>query len=259
MMSTGRSLYAKELRRAREALGMTRDQLAAAINFSRSLIEKVEAGTVPPSPEFTAAVSRVLRDGIDVATHFERIREHSREQTAVPDWVRTWFDMEPHATRLRSFELSVVPGLLQIEEYAAAQLHGDREKVAVRLGRQQILDRERPPSYVAVIDERVLRYPVGGSAVMTKQLAHLCAMAERFVIQVLPADCGTYDHLDGAFAMATVDGRDYLFCDVPAWGVMVEDPAIVSTMNERWEAIRAEALPRRQSVELIQRMAEQWT
>src|SRR5690606_5248552 len=121
---------------------------------------------------------------------------------------------------------------------------------------QSVLD--RGVVYVALIDERALRYPVGGPDVMAKQLEHLIDLADKLVMQVVPANCGTYVHLDGSFIIATVDGREYVYVDTPTKGILLSDQNVVSQTKERWDLIRAEALSRRQTVEFIREVAEEW-
>lgn len=221
-----RSLFGSELRRAREAAGLSREQLAEEINFSASQIEKVEVGTKSPSEQFAQAADEALEaDGL-----LQRIRRNVLTEAATPDWVRQWFGLEQQASRLLAFELSLVPGLLQTEEYARALLGGDEAKLAVRMERQVVLGKL---TLIAVIDERALRYPVGGRDVMARQVEQLIEQSDRMVIQVLPAECGTYRHLSGPFRIATVDGRDVAYADSPASGVVMSDPEVVSRLKDR--------------------------
>ena len=251
-MSWVSGLFASEMRRAREEAGLTREQLAEAAAFSVSLIEKVETGQRGPSEQFASVMDDVLKtNGL-----LSRIRRHALTHDATPEWLRSWFDVEQQATRIMSFELSLVPGLLQTEEYAETLLQGNEAKLAARVERQSIL--ERDITYVALIDQRALRYPVGGPDVMAKQIEYLIGLTDRFVIQIVPADCGTYLHLDGSFSIATVDGREYAYADSPVRGLLLHDPEVLSRTKERWDLIRAEALSRRQTIEFMQEVAEEW-
>jgi len=240
------------MRRAREEAGLTREQLAQASAFSVSLIEKVETGLRGPSEQFASVMDDVLKtNGL-----LSRIRRHALTHDATPEWLRDWFDVEQQASRIMWFELSVVPGLLQTEEYARELLSGDEARLTARLERQSVLD--RGAAYVALMDERALRYPVGGPDVMAKQLEHLIDLADKLVMQVVPANCGTYVHLDGSFIIATVDGREYVYVDTPTRGILLNEQNVVSQMKARWDLIRAEALSRRQTVEFIKEVAEEW-
>lgn len=92
---------------------------------------------------------------------------------------------------------------------------------------------------------------------MYDQLLHLAKV--RANIQVLPIEAETYLHLDGSFAIATLDGSSVGYVDTPAKGVLISDSELVSRLRRRWEAIVAEALPRGQSRDLIVKVAEIWT
>src|SRR5690606_39340074 len=109
-----------------------------------------------------------------------------------------------------------------------------------------------------LIDQRALRYPVGGPDVMAKQVEYLIDLTDRFVIQIVPADCDTYLHLDGSFGIATVDGREYAYADSPVRGLLLNDPGVLSRTKERWDLIRAEALSRRQTIAFMREVAEEW-
>lgn len=246
--------FADELRRAREAAGLTQEQLAAKMYVSKSLIAMVETAQRAPVKDFAAAADEALgADG-----RFDRMRERLLRGEATPEWFRPWVDYEREATDISWFEPLVVPGLLQTEEYARALLEsGDSDQVenlvATRLERQQVLERARVS---VVIDESVLHRSVGGAEVMHRQLTWMVSC--RAVVQVLPYGAETYRHLDGSFAFASVDGVKVGYVDTPARGFVLEGPSVGSKLQQRWDVIRGEALPRRQSRELILKAAEAW-
>src|SRR6185437_606986 len=142
---------------------------------------------------------------------------------------------EAQARRLRSFEPMVVPGLLQTEAYARAILStrvGSTaeeldEAVAARIGRQRILDREHPPELWVILDEMVLRRPVGGPEIMREQLAHLTQAARRphIVIQVIPLAAGAHEGMrGGAFVIAEfADSAAVAYQDAASSGQIIED------------------------------------
>lgn len=118
-------------------------------------------------------------------------------------------DFESGASMIRTFEALLIPGLFQTPDYAAAVLRGSRvlsdgdirRKVAGRMRRQEILASEGAPHVWVVIDEAALRKRVGGDKVMTEQIRHLTAMAERpnIDIQVLRDRAGSHAAMEGAF------------------------------------------------------------
>lgn len=245
------SLFGSELRRARESHGWSRERLAEEINFSTSLIEKVEAGSKSPSESFAEAADESLgTEGL-----LRRIRRHIQRQDAMPEWFRSWPDIEEQATTLRLFELVIVPGLVQTEGYARALLDSD-DKVAARLARQDIFAQDHPPEVVIVLDEAALRRKIGSAETMQEQLKHL--MQVPACVQVLPADAGTYLGVDGSFTLATLDGREVAYVQNPARGFVLDDPEIASKLGRRWDTLRGEALPQRQSQQLIMKAAEEW-
>src|SRR5262249_128389 len=129
-----------------------------------------------------------------------------------PSWFRPFAQPEAEAPSLRTFQLVLVPGLLQTPEYARAVLstRGGAaaddvdQAVTARLERQAILDRDDPPLLWVLIDEGALRRPVSGRDVMQAQVEHLGEMAggRNGVIQRMPAEVGAHQGLVGAFVIA---------------------------------------------------------
>jgi transcriptional regulator with XRE-family HTH domain len=196
------------LRRLREEARISREDAGAAIRSSASKISRMELGR-------TAVKARDLTDllalyGVGDEAERESMRALSRYGSvpgwwqdygdAVPAWVKPYLGLEQAARLIRSYDLQLIPGLLQTPGYARAVFslpggsHGERaeRQLAVRLRRQEILHRAEPPHLWAVIDEAALRRPVGGTAVMRAQLEHLLEISQlRHVnLQVLPFRAG---------------------------------------------------------------------
>lgn len=259
------SLFAGELRRFRSAARLSQEALAQRINFSAALVAKIELCQRRPTRDFARRCDAVLETG----GLLERIQQVLGPGPVLP-WFRQWAAFEQEAIALRCFQLSVVPGLLQTEGYARALLAsgglltGDQveQQVAARLARQEMLARDNPPMFTAVIDERVLHQPVGGRAVMRDQLVHiakLCADRPRVRVQVVPTSAGAYAGLNGPFVIATlVDGDDVAYLDDQLQGRLVERGDDITVVRQLWESIRSETLNEQQSVELILKVAESW-
>jgi transcriptional regulator with XRE-family HTH domain len=259
-------LFGSELRRARTAAGFSLEGLSPLVQYSPSTIAKVETAARRPRLDFVRRCEKVLHtDGLLLRIH----------ATIGPDaglpWYREWFAIESTALALRSFQLSVVPGLLQTEAYARALLRAGglldeeqvEQQVANRLDRQATLTRESPPHFAVVVDERVIRQPVGGRQVMREQLRHLLAVCDaqpRVRIQVVPTATGAYAGLNGPFVIATPDeGDEVAFRDNQGKGDLVEEPDEVAAMRQLWESIKSEALSCQQSMKLIGEVAESWS
>ncbi len=258
--------FAAELRAQREARGWTQAETADRMGYSQSVVGKLEACTVRPSEMHAQKAD----EAFGLPSTFQRLRESLLVMPAYPDWFREWPGKEAEATQLRSFELLIVPGLLQTEAYARALLRtrmGVTEDefeamVAARLERQVILDRDKPPTLWVLLDEGVLHRPVGDAQVMYEQANHLAAAAARpnIVVQVIPRSVGAYEGLRGPFVLASfASGPDIVLQDAAVYGSVVESDAGVAAARAAWEAIKSEALSRSASIDLIEKVAEQWT
>jgi hypothetical protein len=137
----------------------------------------------------------------------------------LPSWFETYLGLEAAATTIRSFETQVVHGLLQTEDYARAVTRGGRKaatadeierRVAVRLKRQELLRRPDPPRVWSVMDEAVLRRPIGGPALMRAQFQHLIEVAEgpHVTLQVVPFASGGHAGESGSFTVLRFEERD---------------------------------------------------
>jgi hypothetical protein len=111
--------------------------------------------------------------------------------------------------------------------------------------------------FVALVDEIALRQPIGGDEVMKQQYRSLAEAAERWIIQVVPQMAGMYRRLDGPFVIATVDGTDHVYTPTQRGGYILDSPEAVAEVKWVWEAIRAEALPKQQTRDLILEMADE--
>jgi transcriptional regulator with XRE-family HTH domain len=139
------SLFAAELQAARAKAGMSREDLAARINYSASLIGMVETMRRVPRLDFAQRCDQAF----GTTGTFARLHRHLRT-APFPAWFRPFAQHE--ATSLRWFEMTLVPGLLQTADYSRALLStrigADEDEieqsVAARLERQTVLDRENP-------------------------------------------------------------------------------------------------------------------
>jgi transcriptional regulator with XRE-family HTH domain len=264
-------VFGAMLRHYRTAAGLTPEELGARIYVSASQVRKVEEGTRTPTEALTQACEALpeLNSHGALTTLREILKDHLRHR-AYPGWFEAWPDHESHAQRLRNFELVVVPGLLQTEAYARAVLRtrvGATEEeldeaVAARLERQQILEREHPPQLWVLMDEAVLRRPVGGAELMAEQLEFLASTAQRphIVLQVIPLVAGAHEGMrGGAFVLADFqDGPSLGYQDTAVAGQIVEGASEVEALAVTWDTLRLEALPRSASAELVEEVARTW-
>jgi len=263
------AFFGAELRRARAAAGLSQEQLGQRMGYSGALVGKVETGDRAPSRDFAKRCDQALpaADGL-----FLRIYTLiQRWNGGYPSWFGDWVEAERRATSLCNWEPLLVPGLVQTADYARVLFGAWRtadspdeleQLVSVRLERQSIFERPDPPSFWVIVDEGVLRRRIGNEKIMHDQLMLLADVADRprVTFQVVPAEVGAHVGLSGAFAIASADGTSTVYVEGPNQGQVTDAPSMVATVSATFDILRAEALPRGPSRDLIGRVAEeQWT
>src|SRR5690606_25231312 len=210
-VSSARKRFGVDLRRWRDRAGMTQAQLASAVFLRQSQISGVERGSKGTKREQIVRMDAVLNAGGVLVKRWDDLHK----EDGYASWFRDVVAIEREATEIRTYQLSVVPGLFQIEPYIRAVIQTGRpgdtaaeiqEAVEARLKRQEILRAERGPVVKAVIEEHVLRRPIGGRAIMRQQLEHLLELSAspRVTIQVVPMSSEVQHGIDGAFILFTV-------------------------------------------------------
>lgn len=200
----------RELRRLREAAGVSRERAAAELECSTSKMSKIETGKAT----IRAAEVRVLleRYGVEDRDAVLRLARDARRRSSyrVPDWAKTYLGLEAEAAELRIYEPELVPGLLQTSAYASVVIQAanpardPREverMVAARVERQERLRSEDAPLLWAILNEAVIRRTVGGREIMGRQLEYLASLAEdpNITIQVLPFRTGAHPAMGSSF------------------------------------------------------------
>ena len=222
-----RMLLGAQLRRLREASGISAEKAGYEIRASRSKISRMETGRVGLKVRDVEDLLTLY--GVTSAPQRAKVIALARRSRApewwakyndiLPDWFETYLGLESAATSIRSFEMQFVPGLFQTEDYAravttlghrAARVDEIERRVGLRLKRQELLARAQPPRIWAVMDEAVLRRPVGGLPVMRAQLRHLVEAARmpRVTLQVVPFARGGHAGASGSFSILRFEERD---------------------------------------------------
>jgi len=268
---TPEGVFGKELLYYRERAGLTQTELAALVNISHDVISKIEKGRRGPADDLPVRLDAL--DQLDTRSALARLWENLRDASrnrAYPGWFVPWPEYEAKATALRTFQLMVVPGLLQTPDYARAVLRtrvgiteDDIEaEVAARMARQAVLDGDKPPLLWVVLTEVALRHPVGGPEVMRVQLAKLAAAARlpHVIIQVIPTGRGAHEGFRGPFILAEFPDRPpAAYQDTAVSGQVIENAAEIAGLMTLWDTLKSEALPRDASLALIEEVAETWT
>ncbi|WP_217161937.1 helix-turn-helix transcriptional regulator [Streptomyces sp. AC512_CC834] len=254
------TLFGTRVRRLRTAAGLTQAQLGELTHVVSTRITQIErASGAKPTLELARALDAALgAEELLVELWPYVYRE------AFPDWSRAFIAHSERAVSIRQYAAHLVPGLLQTEEYARAvlslgmTLDGGaeqlEERVAARMGRQERLTAPGRPELWVVLDEAVLKRPIGGDDVMRAQLERLVEVAAEphITVQVFPFEQGGHDALGGSLTVLTLpDGSEVAYTEGAHYGQLVEEPADVRHLSGNYDRVRADALPTVMSLDMI--------
>jgi transcriptional regulator with XRE-family HTH domain len=259
-----RMVLGKRLRQLREQAGVSFDEAARAIEVTALTVrrmEKAEVGLrIPYVKELlrTYGVSDTeIEDFLSLAREANQPGWWHKFRDVLPEWFSAYVSLESEAQVIRLYEPQYVPGLLQTHDYAAALLRVgfpnvspedvDR-RVALRLRRQDLLVKPEAPAIWAILDETVLRRPVGGSEVMRAQIDRLVEATERpkIRIQIMRFAAGPHPGAYGPFhyfRFGFSELPDIVYTEGLAGAQYVDQPAEVVTYLEVLDRMSVQAEP----------------
>lgn len=256
--------FGNELRLARKHKDLTQEQLAAAVNYSRSLLAQIETGQRSARPDLV----RRLDDVLETHGHLARLWEMANRDGA-PLRTSDLRYYEEQATTIRIFENGSMPALLQTPAYARVMLSEGRpvrvddetlaELVTARLDRQAIFGLPEPPAVWGVLDESVLQRGFGMPEVMKGQLAHLLDLmrSRRVDLQVLTFGSGPYPATGPFRIIDRADAEPMVYVNTTGDGLSLIRPDVVRRYGEVFDILRSQALSLRDSARFVEtRMAE---
>jgi transcriptional regulator with XRE-family HTH domain len=267
-----RRRLALELRRLREAAKLTCEEVAEHLECSASKISRVETGRVSVSPRDVRDMLDLYGVPVEQRAGLVQLARDSRQKgwwhaysDAIQPQFATYLGLESAASEIRIYEVSLIPGLLQTEDYARAVISAglmsnpsediDR-RVALQMARQPALTRDDPPRLWAVLDEAALRRRVGGAGLMRMQLEHLLGLAglPNVAVQVIPFGGGAHPAMGRPFVILVfpelVD-TDVVYLEDLTSSLYLEDLAEVDRYNVFFNHLRATALSFDDSAALI--------
>ncbi|MFC5724348.1 helix-turn-helix domain-containing protein [Streptomyces gamaensis] len=264
-----------ELRKLREAAGMSGEAAAEALECGQAKISRIETGANGIRPfELRGLLSAygvtdrdLIETLVELAKEGRRPGWWSRYAQSFPG-IADLAHLEAHAVVVQTWQTVLVPGLLQTADYMRALFRGGRygydaaeaeHAVAARTARQQVLASADAPRLSAVVYEAVLRAEVGGPAVMRGQLRHLAALAdsERVRLRVLPFAAGAHGGFDGPFVVYGLEpaDMDVVLMDGLAGPQYLDRQADVRRFRELFASLSAAALDPESSAGLLRRLA----
>ncbi|GHF39238.1 MULTISPECIES: helix-turn-helix domain-containing protein [Streptomyces] len=264
-----------ELRRLREAAGMSGEDAAAALECGQAKISRIETGANGIRPFELRGLLKVY--GVTDRELVESLVEMAKEGRRQGWWnqyAKTFpgivdlAHLESTAVRIRTWQTVLVPGLLQVPGYMRALFRRGRRAyteaqveqcVEARTARQQIFEKADPPEYRAVLYEAVLRSCVGGETVMRRQLEHIAGLAEsgRVSVRVVPFGSGAHGGLDGSFVLygAACPGMDVVLMDGLAGTTHLDQDEEVQRYRGVFDGLTTLALDPARSLEMIRQHA----
>ncbi|MGW6020629.1 helix-turn-helix domain-containing protein [Streptomyces sp. NPDC055099] len=254
-------VFGRQLKLFRERAGMDRARLGSLTGYSSSTIASFEQGRRVPPPKFIDRADEVLDSGGVLRAGKEEV---ARAQ--YPAFFRDAARLEAEAVELHVYANQAVPGLLQTEEYARAIFMMMRppmsdelieQRVSARLARQAILSGRAAPLTSFVIDEAVLRRPIGGRGVLRGQFEHIILVGERrsVEVQVMPLGCEENAGMAGPFTLIeTREGRRIAYVEVQNVSRLHTERERVRVLEGKYGIIRAQALTPRKSLAYVEKL-----
>jgi len=275
-----------ELRTARQSKDLTQDQVAKAMEWSLSKMNRIEkAKTGISTNDLKALLSLYdITDEERVAELLDLARAGGRAKSAKDGpWWRSYndvapkellelIDLESAASAISQSETIFVPGILQTEEYASAvlQVFYDEKAAAERVAalvdlrsrRRDLLTAENAPKFSFLLDESVIHRLVGGSATMSQQLRHLISMAEppNVTIRIVPFAAGQHPGMKGPFELiqfADMPDENIVFREITSDDSISDDPAVTQNYLDAFARIKRVSLSLSDSVDLLRKAASE--
>jgi transcriptional regulator with XRE-family HTH domain len=268
-----RILLGTQLRRLREARGITREDAGYRIRASESKISRMELGRV--GFKVRDVVDLLAMYGVDDESARETLVTLAREANApgwwhqyadvLPDWFQTYVGLEEAASVLRVYEVQFVPGLLQTPGYARAVISRGwpgapeeeiERRVSMRITRQELLSKPGGPRLWAVVDEAALRRPVGSQEAFRSQLEQLIELTQdaRITLQVTPFASGGHAAEAGAFTIMRfpeADLPDVVYLEQLTSALYLDKREDVERYSEVMERLSVESEPPERTADMV--------
>ncbi|MEU1087495.1 helix-turn-helix transcriptional regulator [Streptomyces sp. NPDC005892] len=249
----------------REHAGLTREEFADKVGYSKHTVASIEQGRRMPDRDFVERAEPVLGG----TGALRKAAPHLSRQAGLASWFRQWARVETTAISLYTYECRVLPGLLQTEAYARAVSlnvpplpNADEleERIAARLTRQELLSvtRKQPTAFSFIVEQAVLERWTGGAAVTREQYDGLLELIERnwnVEFQVVPLRQPSHAGLDGPLQLAeTPEHRWFAYSEGQKNGRLITVPKEISVLQQRYAKLRSQALPPDDSLSLLKRL-----
>lgn len=294
---TGSTMLRRQLGRKLEALrkaaGLTMEQTAEELDRARATLYRIESGA--ENVRFRASdVKEMLRLygaseedtglvlAMAAATRENKNWWHDYIGSGLPRWFQLYIGLEAAATKIRKYQPELIPGLLQTRDYAEqvfqmpggsidAADNNERERaIQLRIERQALLTRFAAPQLSVILNEAVLRRPVGSASIMSEQLHQILKATElpNVTIRVLDFSAGLHaGAMSGAFSIMEFpedsNGREVeppvAYLEAATGAIYLDKPHETGAYNSIWADMANRALTESRSIRLIQQVVEEYS
>ncbi|MFD8543963.1 Scr1 family TA system antitoxin-like transcriptional regulator [Streptomyces sp. NPDC059649] len=257
--------FGQDVRRVRLGRKLTQKHLGNATGYTDAYVSMVESGKLKASEKFASGCDTAFGTNGLFAGLLHRIDEGDH-----PSWFVPYLRLERRASRILTYETNLVTGIVQTEDYARAvfrvsnpraSTEGIEDKIAARLRRREVFDRETPPLLWIILHEACLRTVVGCAEVMAMQLEHLLTVAtsRNVELQVMPFSAGIPATSTMPFIVLRFpDAPTLLYTETRVGGRMHDSAQTVDAALDDYDLLRAHALSPDQSLPLIKTLLKEY-
>ncbi len=278
--TVGQVVLGRRLLDLRERAGLKREEAARVLRVAPATVRRMEMAEVALKIPYLQLLLKAYGVPEDEAEVFVQLAEEAnrpgwwqRFHDILPGWFSMYVSLEGAAALIRSYEPHFVPGLLQTEDYARGVLESgavgqtspeDIERhVALRMQRQELLTRPDAPRFWAVLDETVLRRPVGTPEVMRAQIDKLLEAAElsNVTLQIAPFSSGPHPGTYGPFVLfrfAVPELPDMVYSEYLTGAVYLDARTEVATHLEVMDRMAAQAATAHRTKEILRDLRKEY-
>ncbi|MFG2412099.1 helix-turn-helix domain-containing protein [Streptomyces goshikiensis] len=246
----------------REHAGLSREEFAERVRFSKHTVASIEQGRRMPDEDFVERAEEATGN----MGAIRKAAPHLSPQPGLASWFRRWARLELEAVTLYTYECRMVPGLLQPESYARTLFTDQLPPLSdaqieaqwtARAKRQRLLWERPNTTFGFLLEEQLFRRGTGGLEVTRVLIDRVLEIAElrNVEVQVMPLARASHAGLDGPMQLLeTQHPRWFAYCEGQRSGVLLADPKEISVLQRRYARMRAQALSLEDSVGLLREM-----
>ncbi|MGW7461622.1 helix-turn-helix domain-containing protein [Streptomyces sp. NPDC054797] len=254
--------FGETIKAFRKRAGLTQEQFRPLVGYSVQYVAAVEQGRRHPSTRFVEKSEEVL----DAFGVIRIAAKRLARRRGLAKWFRRWAELEEDAIALNTYECRSIPGLLQTEAYARAQIRDvpplptpeeAEARVAFRMARQAVLLKTPYVAFSFIIEQPVIERQTGGPEVTRELIDHLLEVRKlpNVDLQIMPLISPEHAGLDGPFQLLETQENEWLgYSEGQKTGQLISDPKAVSVLHQRYAKLRIQALNPADSAGLLMRL-----